>query len=305
LHPGTFYERPEVKICLACEHSFTSETWLCPRCAFAPQTQDGFPSFAPELSQSNDGFSAGHFAELHALEAGHFWFRARNKLVQFCFKRYFPRAASFLEIGCGTGFVLSGLHRRFSDVHLAGSEIFTTGLDFARKRLPGIDLFQMDARRLPFEAEYDVIGAFDVLEHIEEDECVLASIFRACRPGGGLMLTVPQHRFLWSVMDDYACHKRRYTRRELVGKVERAGFQVVRTTSFVTLLLPLLVFSRWKRNCHRAAFDPLEEFRIGRLTNATLEKILAFERFLITWGISFPAGGSLLLVAQRRYQQQL
>jgi SAM-dependent methyltransferase len=57
-------------------------------------------------------------------------------------------------------------------------------------------LFQMDARKIPFESEFDVIGAFDVLEHIEEDEKALAQIFHAVLPGGGLILTVPQHRFL-------------------------------------------------------------------------------------------------------------
>jgi len=243
--------------------------------------------------------NAGDFQQLQALEAGHFWFKSRNRILQWAFRHYFPNATSFLEVGCGTGFVLSGLRQKFPALRLAGSEIYTNGLRFAEKRLPGVALFQMDARKVPFDLEFDVIGAFDVLEHIEEDELVLAGLFRACHPGGGLMLTVPQHPFLWSSVDEYACHKRRYTRAELVRKVQRAGFKVVRSTSFVSLLLPLMLISRWRRDRPGVQFDPLAEYKIGPLTNRILEAIVRLELVLIALGISFPAGGSLLLLARR------
>jgi len=264
-----------------------------------PPEADGFVAFAPDLARSNDGFSAGYFGQLQALEARHFWFRARNRLLQWTFASCFPGAGSFLEIGCGTGFVLTGMRDRFPSIRLAGSEIFTGGLHVARQRLPGITLFQMDARQLPFDSEFDVIGAFDVLEHIEEDERVLSEMFRSCRPGGGVMLTVPQHQFLWSRVDEYAHHKRRYSRRELLDKVERAGFRTMLVTSFVSTLLPLMLLSRWKRNRAAAEFDPLAEYRIGPLVNSALEGVLAGERFLITMGVSFPVGGSLLVAARK------
>lgn len=288
-----------MKICLSCDRVFGSPAWQCPDCGWKPSEVDGLLSFAPEMSRTNDGMNAEDFQQLQALEAGHFWFRSRNRLLQWAFGRYFAGATSFLEIGCGTGFVLSGLREKFPALRLAGSEIYASGLRFAVKRLPGVNLFQIDARRLPFELEFDVIGAFDVLEHIQEDELVLAGLSRAIRPGGGLMLTVPQHWFLWSSVDEYACHKRRYTRTELVGKVRRAGFDVMKVTSFVSLLLPILLLSRWKRNRPGGSFDPLAEFKIGPHTNRILEAILGFERALITAGISFPAGGSLLLVARK------
>jgi SAM-dependent methyltransferase len=288
-----------MKICFSCDRVFASDTWKCPDCGWGPAQENGFLSFAPDLSRTNDGMNPGDFEQLQALEAGHFWFKSRNKLLQGAFGRCFPDATSFLEIGCGTGFVLSGLRQNFPALQLAGSEIYTNGLRFAEKRLPGVNLFQMDARRLPFDLEFDVIGAFDVLEHIDEDELVLAGLFRAIRPGGGLMLTVPQHRFLWSSVDEYACHKRRYTRAELVQKIERAGFEVLQVTSFVSLLLPLMLLSRWRRDRPGTCFDPLVEFKIGRLANGILGRVLGLERAMISRGVSFPAGGSLLLVARR------
>ncbi|HEY6044608.1 MAG TPA: methyltransferase domain-containing protein, partial [Nitrosospira sp.] len=156
-----------------------------------------------------------------------------------------------------------------------------------------------DARKIPFESEFDVIGAFDVLEHIEEDEKVLAQIFHAVLPGGGIILTVPQHRFLWSQQDEYACHVRRYEAEELSNKVEQAGFQVERATSFVSLLLPLMFLSRLSKRKPVENYDPTQEFQISGLLNGILETVLDLERMIIRAGFSFPAGGSRLLIARK------
>ena len=100
-------------------------------------------------------------------------------------------------------------------------------------------------------------------------------------------------------MDEHAFHRRRYSRQELVGKVRPAGFHVIRTTSFVSLLLPLLLLSRFKRHNTRANFNSMAEFDINERLNTSLEKTLDFERALIEKGVSFPAGGTLLLIAIR------
>jgi SAM-dependent methyltransferase len=178
--------------------------------------------------------------------------------------------------------------------------MFTQGLTFAEKRVPGVSLFQMDARQIPFEEEFDVIGAFDVLEHIEEDEGVLHQLRQATKAGGGIILTVPQHRFLWSRIDEYSFHKRRYRRKELVEKVVRAGFEIRRVTSFVSFLLPVMLLSRLRQHGLRGRFDPLAEYRLSHFADTGLEKIMDMERGLIERGVSFPVGGSLLVLAGRK-----
>jgi SAM-dependent methyltransferase len=249
------------------------------------------------LAEQSEGFEAEFFHSLFELEGSNFWFRSRNRLLVWSLQRYFPEARNFLEIGCGTGYVLSGIRRAFSELSLSGSEIYTAGLAFAAERLPGVELFQMDARLMPFKEEFDVIGAFDVLEHVSEDDQVLSQMHQATRKGGGIMLTVPHHPFLWSQADDYAHHVRRYTARELIDKVNRAGFEVTRTTSFVSLLLPLMLLSRLRQ---RRKYNPMSEFEISSLVNAVFEKTLHVERTMIRAGLNLPVGGSLLLVARRK-----
>ena len=288
-----------MKICLACGLRFGASGWKCPNCGHVPEMVRGHWILEGEESEGDKGFNASSFEILVGVEEGNWWFRSRNRLINEVLRHYFSQAKNFLEIGCGTGFVLLGIQNAFPGLSVAGSEQFGEGLTYARHRLPGVPLFQMDARRIPFEDEFDVIGAFDVLEHIEEDENVLLQMAQATKKGGGVIITVPQHPFLWSYIDDYSYHKRRYTRKELVEKVAHAGFKIVYATSFVSFLLPLMLLSRVKRRRRGDNFNPIAEFQIGDLLNGVFEKITDMEHGLITSGISLPVGGSLLMVAKR------
>jgi SAM-dependent methyltransferase len=287
-----------MKRCLACEALFEGAGWTCPKCGYQPFLRNEIYQFTEEPPDSHAGFKPEYFARLADIEESNFWFRARNELIQWALRNYFPDAKSFFEVGCGTGFVLAGIHEKFPRIRLAGSEIFADGLAIAKARLPNVELYQMDARRIPFEREFDAVGAFDVLEHVIEDENVLVQMFNAAEPGGGLLVTVPQHPFLWSASDQYAMHQRRYNCTELSRKVESAGFQIQRITSFNSLLLPLMIWSRLQRKRNHD-FQPWREFEIGPTLNKTLEGILKFERMVIKTGASFPAGGSLLLVGRK------
>lgn len=245
-------------------------------------------------------FDPEYFPRLAETEPHSFWFRARSRLIVWALRTYFPDATRMLEVGCGTGFVLASVHEALPAVRLVGSELLGEGLAVARRRLPAeVELVELDAREMPYDNEFDVVGAFDVLEHVVEDEQVLAGMRRAVRGNGGIVLTVPQHPWLWSAGDTFAHHVRRYTRRELTCKVERAGLDVVTATSFVTSLLPAMVASRVLHAIARRPYDPFDELA-PRALNGVFERMLDAERRLIERGTSLPVGGSLLLVARAR-----
>lgn len=289
-----------MKICLQCKHVFSFDEWTCPSCGHHPESLNGIDAHAPEFVNGGGGFKPEYFSELSRLEAENFWFRGRNELILWALRTYKPDASTFLEVGCGTGFVLSGVARSCPEVALSGSEIFLAGLSHAAKRVPSAHFMQMDARQVPFVEEFDAIGAFDVLEHIEEDEIVLAQLYRAIKPGGILLLTVPQHPWLWSASDEYACHVRRYTSAEIEQKVLSAGFELLRSSSFVTSLLPAMILSRVLRRQNTKEFDPAGELKINAALNKFFFGLMMLELAGIKAGMNYPVGGSRLVVAERK-----
>lgn len=288
-----------MKLCLDCHQDIPLAENTCPQCGYAPALRGEFLAYAPALASLNDGFNPDLFARYAAIEANHFWFVGRNKILRGCMERYFPHSKNVLEIGCGTGFVLSNTRLCFPDAQLSGSDIFTEGLRFAKERVPSATLFQMDACHIPFREEFDLIGAFDVLEHIEDDVGALRQIYQACRVGGGIVLTVPQHRWLWSNTDDYAHHKRRYTKAELIEKAQLVGFEIEFVSSFVSILLPAMMFSRLMQKSSPAESQMDAGFAIGKLTNRILGWVMSIETWLISKRVSFPVGGSLMMVARK------
>lgn len=288
-----------MKICLKCNEIFSSEGWVCPVCGYEPVRINDIEAHAIEFANGGGGFRSEYFAELARLEGANFWFRARNELILWALRTYKPDAQNFLEVGCGTGFVLSGIAEAHPDMSLSGSEIFLEGLSHAVARVPSAKFMQMDARHIPFADEFDAIGAFDVLEHIEEDETVLAQLYKALKPEGVLLLTVPQHPWLWSTSDEYACHVRRYTCAEIEAKLRKAGFELLRSTSFVTTLLPAMMLSRALQKHGKRTFDPTGELKINQVVNKAFFGLMMLEYMGIRYGLNYCIGGSRLIVARQ------
>jgi len=153
-----------------------------------PEISSRFPVFAPELAINNDGFDRVLFETLFQIEPSLFWFKSRNELLIHCLKKYFPTAQNYCEIGCGTGYVLQAISAENPDMAVTGSEIYLSALDYAAQRVPHADLIQADICRFPFESEFDVIGSFDVLKHIDNDMLALQNIHETLKDNGGLIL---------------------------------------------------------------------------------------------------------------------
>jgi SAM-dependent methyltransferase len=289
----------DVKHCIACDRPVSGAGWRCETCGCNVPHIDGFLALAPDLARtSRGGFDAREFAALAAVEQNSFWFRGRNRLILWALARYCSRARTFCEIGCGTGFVLQAIATAFPRLALSGSEVSVSGLAYAARRVPRATLYQMDATRIPFVEEFDAIGAFDVLEHIEDDRRAIEQVLRALRPGGQALVTVPQHRVLWSEEDVTARHHRRYARTELEDKLRQAGFRIELRTSFVCFLLPAMLVSRLAMKKRRTgAFST--ELNLPRTVDAAFQATLDAERMLIAAGVRLPVGGSQLVVASK------
>ncbi len=284
-----------MKLCLGCSANYDLELSTCPSCGWSPAEVEGFVAYAPELAYQSEGYHPEQIEVLKSNEgATYFWFEQRAKLITEVIERRKPDLHSWLEIGFGTGYLLDKVSNVFPAAHILGSDVFVAGLRHSKRDRN--ELVQMDATQIPFIETFDGVGAFDVLEHISDDQKVINEVFKSLKPGGIFCATVPQHNWLWSSADDNAQHVRRYAPKELAEKMETAGFQVMENTSFMTTLLPLMLISRLRA---KKQYDRKKEFQIPGLLNWLFGKMFAFDRLLIRFGLRLPVGGSRLVLGQK------
>ncbi len=242
------------------------------------------------------------YARNYAYEASYWWFVGRRALIQATLLPLVNgRRATLLDVGCGTGYDL-GLFAQQTASY--GVDIAAEALAFCRQR--GLQrLTQCWAENLPFrEASFDVVTALDVLEHLDDDVAALREWHRICRPGGHLLLFVPALPLLWSGEDYVSRHRRRYLRRQLAKRVQKAGFSLRRLTYANCLLLPGVVATIL---CNRL-FRPhtLRESNLQPLPgwlNRLLAAIFVWEaRWLARFDA--PLGSSLFCLAQKPFGAQ-
>lgn len=279
------------------------DKYFCQECASSYPIIDGFPSFV-QHNNVIKGFDASAFEFLFQMEQKHFWHIGRKEIILDILKRHVPNIVGcrMLEIGCGNGSVLAFL--KLNGINIEGSDLFIEGLRYCRQRTDSVPLYQTDIMALPFHNDFDIIGLFDVLEHIDEDEKALLEIGQALKPRGKILLTVPAHKFLWSYFDESSAHKRRYGRKELITKLERNGFVIKKISYYVFFLFPLFLGIRvlsnvlWRGGGKRNAKTSLEVKTIP-VVNEMLLLFMRAEKRLLRY-LNFPIGASLLVLAEKK-----
>ncbi len=287
--------------CNTCGHLYDQETWVCPSCGSQPATIGEFPTFVADSGVEHPReFDEKTYQRMTAYEGTSFYIKSRFDLMYWCFRNFFPNTKRFLDFGGGTGFWLEAIARRHPEIKLYGSDLAIESLHNMKRRLANkATIFHTDADSLPFEDHFDLIGSFDVVEHIDDDVGVIEKFRPALKDGGGIMLTVPQHMCLWSVLDDKTGHKRRYVGDELAQKVKKAGFDVVLDTCFMATLFPPQWFSRRVMN-QSADSDADSEHSLPGLVNTAFRAALVAELATIRAGVRYPFGGMRIVAARKR-----
>jgi SAM-dependent methyltransferase len=193
-----------------------------------------------------ESYDPQYFSPLFGIEDKHYWFRARNQAIVALTRQVVSDLAPgyrVLEVGCGTGNVLRVLTHICQRGTVIGMDLFGEGLAYARQRVD-CALIQGDINTPPFAACFDLIGLFDVLEHLPDDVQVLRNLGGLLRQGGKLLLTVPAHMSLWSYFDVAAHHCRRYAPGELRETMYRAGYRVEYLTQYMGSIFPFVWLGR-------------------------------------------------------------
>jgi SAM-dependent methyltransferase len=216
--------------------------------------------------------------------------------------------SKIIEGGCGTGFVSSYLEKLGYDINCA--DLSLQGLNYCKKRDAGNSYYQFNMYDALFYEHYDGVCAFDVIEHIDDDQLVLQNMNKALKAGGFIFVTVPANKKLWSEIDEFSKHKRRYNLVELKDKIENAGFKIMRISYFMTILFPFMwiYVSRFRflRNTS-VSKDEIEissekalcGLNLNPILNAIFFYIFRLETYLLNH-INLPFGSSLLCVAQKK-----
>jgi SAM-dependent methyltransferase len=245
------------------------------------------------------------FAALFQAEDRHFWFRARNKVLARVVAQLvagLPAGYRVLECGCGTGNVLRVLEQVCTRGQVVGMELYEEGLHYARQRVQ-CPLIAGDIHEVTFPQPFDLIGLFDVLEHLPDDVRILQALRKNLQLGGRLLLTVPAHQALWSYADEYGGHYRRYAPRQLSAVLEEAGFRVEYQTQFMMMLYPFLKLGRrWNSRGRTQTLEDqkarsVRELEVSTPVNAALYALLSWEAWWIARRGHLPLGTSLLAIA--------
>jgi SAM-dependent methyltransferase len=239
------------------------------------------------------------YEEYAQIEATHWWFEGRRTIFDVVIRSLeLPRDALLLDLGCGTG----------ANLNFLASYGRTIGLDRgaaaarysrARTKLP---VLIGDVTALPFAGDaVDLITAFDLIEHIDDDVGCVSELARVCRPGGFIMVTVPAFQWMWGPQDIINHHKRRYRSDQLLKLFADEGLQISRFTHINTILFPVVAAVRlFRRVVPERNGDLKSDFSMTRPgpLNSMLGKLFGAEAWMVRrWRL--PIGVSLLCVARK------
>jgi SAM-dependent methyltransferase len=239
------------------------------------------------------------YAIMDEVEGSHWWFVGRRAILEGFLRQILSRIngksekINILDVGCGTGANIEMLSQ-FGEAE--GVDVSDDALEFCRQK--GLKVQKGLAEALPFADEsFDLTTALDVIEHLDDDVAGLREMFRVTKGGGYSLFFVPAFMWLWGVQDDISHHRIRYTRKQIVGRIEKAGYIVERATyANWTFFTPILAGRTLMKI---TGIKPESENNINvSALNGMFGKLFSAERFWLK-NFDFPIGVSIVVVARK------
>ncbi|MGI9157920.1 MAG: class I SAM-dependent methyltransferase [Marmoricola sp.] len=221
-------------------------------------------------------------------QPGYWWYRARSDLLRAALGEDVGQPGRLLDVGSADGPSVSWLR---------APQHVSVDLD-PRGLTPGGGVCA-SALSLPFrDGCFDLVSAFDVIEHCEPASLALAEFSRVLAPGGRLLLSVPAYQWAWTDHDVRAGHHRRYTRPRLVAALEEGGFCVRRASYAFAGVFPIFAAERVARRLRRPSTS---EGALPQVSPALERVLLGISGAEARWLVhrDLPFGSSVFLAADK------
>jgi ubiquinone/menaquinone biosynthesis C-methylase UbiE len=237
------------------------------------------------------------YEEMYKLEDFYWWFVGRRRLVCEILQKESAggKPLKILDVGCGTGANMLAFSGH-GEVH--GVDPSSQAVTFCQRRsVTGVE--QASIENLPYpDSFFDVITILDVLEHTDDDLAALKEVKRVAKPDALIISTVPAYGFLWSEHDEALQHRRRYSAHEVRNKMTVCGFDVERSSYFVTLLFWPIFLMRIAQGLAKDSTSPKTAIHVlPPWLNSFLLKLLDVERWILR-GLNLPFGVTIVTTAR-------
>lgn len=280
-------------VCQKCEDEVlrNDDKYICKSCNEGYSIINGVPYFYKNINKEDyklDEYTI-EIDKIANAEQNHFWFKSRRNLILQVFDKFISKKDKVIEIGAGTGSIARMLNTE--GYNLSIGEIHPNGIEYALKNNDkNLPIYQFNIMNNPFKNHFDVVGLFDVLEHIEDDKLAINNIGKMLKDGGKIILTVPAHMWLWCEEDEVSNHFKRYEIDSLKGLLITEGFTIKYASNFFISLIPLLYLRTKSKSSSDIKINPIVNFILSAVSNIE-NKILKF--------ISSKIGGSIIIVAEK------